>query len=241
MPTRKQPGPPQLLRSQKTPVGAAKRIETKEDPEISDDESYFSSKHEPEYLTRLSLVVAKRRPARSPFRHHIRAVKHDEHIHDGPTSPAPTVSTFFLKSGETGFRYLVSEDVETERKSSLQERPPAQFTRRQRSNSEASDALPQIRPAKLSVPARQEINYDDLLDSDSDSNSDSDSLKSLEAGFVHPRLGRSAQYHSQRSFSSSQRLRGFALRPSKSTVNISSPALANRLGVPLSAELEVWA
>ena len=145
-----------------------------------------------------------------------------------------------LKSGETGFRYLVSDDFEdaeahVARTDIPKDRPSTQSTRRQRSNSGASDALPQIQTPPLGHSDSQYASYDDF-----DSDSDDDSLKSLEAGFLSPRQQRRGQYDGQRYTSASHRLRGYALRPSKSTVNISSPALANRLGVPLSAELEVW-
>lgn len=232
MPTRKV-SDAQQQPSKRKPTTTAKHADATEDPDISDTESYFSSKYEPEYLTRLSLAVAngekrRNRPLR-PFRHHIRPIKHEHVPNEGPGSPG-TLSTLSVKSDEvTGFRYLEMEES--------QERPTFQFTRRQRSNSEASMALPQISSTQFHTPDREQIEYDDL---DSDSDSDSDSLKSLEAGFLNPHQQRRAQHDGQRCVSPSRRLRGFALRPSKSTVNISSPALANRLGVPLSAELEVW-
>ncbi|KAF2172682.1 hypothetical protein M409DRAFT_16644 [Zasmidium cellare ATCC 36951] len=239
MPTRrKQPDPQPLPARKQQPA----TMQTKDDLDVSDTESYFSSKHEPEYLTRLTLAVANgARRRRRPFRHHIRPIKHGEYANDGPTSPATTISTFSLKSGETGFRYLVSDDsVEVaedcaRRIDSPKDRPATASTRRQRSNSGASDALPQIQAPSLVLPDSRYTAYDDL-----DSDSDDDSLKSLEAGFLSPHQQRRGPYDGQRHTSSSQRLRGYALRPSKSTVNISSPALANRLGVPLSAELEVW-
>ncbi|KAK4502021.1 hypothetical protein PRZ48_007832 [Zasmidium cellare] len=240
MPTRRKQPDPQPLPNE--PPQQTTRMYAKDDMDVSDTESYFSSKNEPEYLTRLTLAVANGARRRNrPFRHPIRPVKHGEHINDGPTSPAPTVRTFSLKSGETCFRYIVSEDIEgaeddLKRTDSSKDRPPTQSGRRQRSNSGVSDALPQIQSPPTGLPNSQYVAYDDL-DSDSD---DDDSLKSLEAGFLSPHQRRRAQFDGQRSFSSSQRLRGYALRPSKSTVNISSPALANRLGVPLSAELEIW-
>lgn len=234
MPIRKQSGPQPLSDIRKPTMSARAAVE--EDPDISDDDSYFSSKNEPEYLTRLTLAVANgrrrnRTPGR-PFRHHIRAINHDEYTNDGPASPAPTVTTFSLKSGETGFRFLVTEE------STKPRQPPAvQVTGRQRSNSGASDALPQIRPPQYLAANPRQADDDDL---DSDFDSDDESLKSLEAEFLSPTQRRKAQYDGQRCVSRSERLRGFALRPSKSTVNVSSPALANKLGVPLSAELEVW-
>lgn len=238
MPTRRNQPNPQSLPGRKDPA----KVKT-DDEDISDTESYFSSQCEPEYLTRLSHAVANGARRRNrPFRHHIRPIKHGEHVSDGPTSPATTISTVCSRSGETGFRYLVSDDIDTledslERTDHARDRPTAQAPRRQRSNSGAADALPQIRAPRVEFPESQNVDHDE---SDFDSDDDDDSIKSLEAGFSSPYQRHRAQYDGQRCMSPSRRLRGFALQPSKSTVNISSPALANRLGVPLSAELEVW-
>lgn len=227
--------------------------------DISDDESYFSSSYEPEFLKRLSLAIANetkhaRRSRVLEQRAAIRSWPSEQDWYafrrysmgsdDGAcvqsvTTTQSTVGTCWYSSDEE------STDIAGRGKDPSPVRPEhrspsrGRTRTRARRSSSADCALPQI--VKEAVEEdKGPPGSDDVLRDEHTAEAEAGFVTAFRTRLMSKQRVRRAQHDMQSNTYSVKHIVDCQKHTPGPKIDVSSPALAKRLGVPVSSQVDLW-